>query len=110
MNFFDDSEDDWDSWDTLAAVLQRAPPPPSSHGSTPPPGVTVNGHILFTPQPLPPNHLRVIMDTSVISLILDGCVLSTHPAHFFWLFSRSETGCWGCGAIYASSLPKCQKI
>ena len=87
MNLFEDSEEDWDreiTWDALALILQRNPIPPMSRGSTPPPSVVINRNIVFVPQPLPPYHLRIIMDTSVVSLILD--VLSTCPSKFFGYF------------------------
>lgn len=70
---------------TTLSLLQRHPTPPPARGTSPSPPTVVRRNLLFTPV-VDPQHVHVIMDTSVLSAIMDGYVMITYPAKFFGSF------------------------
>ena len=103
-------EEDWESelsWAELVPVLQRHPPPPQARGTTPPPLVAVDRPLLFRPVPmLPQNKMRVVMDTSAVSLLLDGYTLRTNAPKFFGYFPGLRQVVGDVGASNMMAVPK----
>ena len=95
------------SWAELVPVLQKHPPPSKARGDTPPPLNVVDHPLVFRPVPmLPQNKMRIVMDTSAVSLLLDGYTLRTNAPKFFGYFPGLRQVVGDVGVSNTMSVPR----